>query len=236
LAEAANPEGNSLYRLGGTCAATIAVAYLITIPLYAVLGAPPTGDGETWLNYLAGKTTGWWVILGLSVLTDLLFVPVAFSLYFALRRVNRTALLVATAFVFLFVALDLAVTWANYGALIVLANHYASAATAAKRLADAAAANYPAAILSSRLEAVYRHPVNRDPHHRPGDAEERVQQADRVRGGGDRSARRRDLDRIRSCRHPERGRHHHLAIPCGLQALSLRRLMFHRVKPKGHTL
>lgn len=155
MAEAANPEGNSLYRLGGTCAATIAVAYLITIPLYAAVGAPPTGDGETWLNYLAGKTTGWWVILGLSVLTDLLFVPVAFSLYFALRRVNRTALLVATALVFLFVALDLAVTWANYGALIVLANHYASAATPAKRLADAAAANYPAAILSSRLEAVY---------------------------------------------------------------------------------
>lgn len=81
--------------------------------------------------------------------------PVALSLYYALRRVNRSALLMATALIFLFVGLDLAVTRANYGALIVLASHYASAATASKRLADVAAANYPAAILWSRLEAVY---------------------------------------------------------------------------------
>ena len=40
-------------------------------------------------------------ILGLMVLTDVLFIPVALSLYLALRRVRGSAMLVATAFVVL---------------------------------------------------------------------------------------------------------------------------------------
>ena len=60
----------------------------------------------------------WWAILGLSVLTDLLLVPVALALYLALKGVDRDAMLVATAFIGLFVVLDLAVTWPNYASLI----------------------------------------------------------------------------------------------------------------------
>jgi hypothetical protein len=40
------------------------------------------------------------------VLTDLLFVPVALSLYLALKGVNRNAMLVATAFLGLFIVLE----------------------------------------------------------------------------------------------------------------------------------
>jgi hypothetical protein len=47
----------------------------------------------------------WWVIVGLSVLTDLLYVPVALSLYLVLKGVNRNAMLIATAFVGLFIVL-----------------------------------------------------------------------------------------------------------------------------------
>jgi len=54
--------------------------------------------------YFAGKTTVWWAILGLSVATDVLYIPVALSLYFALKDVNRNAMFVATAFVGLFVS------------------------------------------------------------------------------------------------------------------------------------
>src|SRR5262249_5146291 len=134
LVNAADPDGNWIYRVGGLSALLLGIAYIATIPLYASAGAPPSG-GEARLQYLAGKTTVWWAILGLSVLTDVLFVPVALALYLALKGVNRNAMLVATTFVGLFVVLDLAVTWPDYAALITLSTHYAAAATDAQRLA-----------------------------------------------------------------------------------------------------
>jgi hypothetical protein len=155
-ASTVDPVGRGSYRVGGLSALLLGLAYIITIVLYARVGAPPSSaDGGVWLRYLAGKTTGWWAILGLSVFTDLLYAPVALSLYLALKGVNRSAMLVATAFMGLFVALDLAVTWANYAVLISLSGSYAAATSDTQRASDVAAANYPAAILSSRLETVY---------------------------------------------------------------------------------
>jgi len=60
------------YRVGGIAALVLGVAYIIIIFLYAQVGAPPTGGGDAWFHYLHGKTTIWWAILGLSVLTDFL--------------------------------------------------------------------------------------------------------------------------------------------------------------------
>jgi hypothetical protein len=105
MVHAVDPDGKWLYRVGGISALLLGIAYIITIPLYVHVGAPPS-DGEAWLQYLAGKTTVWWAILGLSVLTDVLFVPVALSLYLALKGVNRNAMLLATAFVGLFTVLQ----------------------------------------------------------------------------------------------------------------------------------
>lgn len=151
---AVDPEGKWLYRVGAICALLLGIAYLITIALYAHVGAPPS-SGVAWLTYLAGKTTEWWAILGLSVFTDLLYIPVAFALYLALQGIARSAMLVATACVGLFVVLDLAVTWTNCASLIMLNGPYAAASTEAQRMADIAAANYASAVLASRLETVY---------------------------------------------------------------------------------
>jgi hypothetical protein len=85
------------YRVGGIAALVLGVAYVIIVFLYARVGAPPTGV-EAWFKYLPGKTTVWWVILGLSVFTDFLYVPLAFALYMALKAINRNAMLLATAF------------------------------------------------------------------------------------------------------------------------------------------
>jgi len=111
--DSADADQKQWYRVGGIAAFILGIAYIIIVPLYAHVGAPPT-DGEPWFNCLPAKTTVWWVILGLSVLTDFLFVPVAFALYLALKAINRNAMLLATAFVGLFVVLDLAVTWSHY--------------------------------------------------------------------------------------------------------------------------
>src|SRR5436305_11135578 len=81
-----DPEGGWLYRAGGISALLLGLGYVITIPLYLYVGAPPH-EAEAWLTHLAGKTTVWWAILALSVLTDLLFLPVALALYFALKSV-----------------------------------------------------------------------------------------------------------------------------------------------------
>lgn len=143
------------YWVGGIAALGLGVAYIIIILLYARVGAPPTGGGEVWFQYLPGKTTIWWAILGLSVLTDFLFVPVAFALYLALKETNKNAMLIATAFVGLFVVLDLSVTWSHYASMLVLYSNYSTATEAIQRTAYIAAANYASAVLSSPLEIVY---------------------------------------------------------------------------------
>jgi hypothetical protein len=132
-------------RAGGIAALVLAAGYIVIFPLYAHVGPPPSG-GEAWFKYLLGKTTAWWTILGLSVFTDFLFVPVAFALYQALKGVNRNAMLLA---------LDLAVTWSHYASILTLYHHYSIAPDDAQRAAYVAAANYASAMLTSPLEIVY---------------------------------------------------------------------------------
>jgi hypothetical protein len=148
------PDERRSYRVGGMSAVAIGMLYLVIIALYAVAGPPPIG-GEAWLTYLADKTSIWWAIIGLSVLTNFLFVPVALALYFALRRVSRSAMLVAVAFVGLFVVLELAVNWVSYAALVILSNDYASATTDVQRATYVTAAALPSAVIASPLALVY---------------------------------------------------------------------------------
>jgi len=151
---AGSSDQKNWYRMGSIAAMTLGVGYVIIIPLYARVGAPPSG-GEAWFNYLPGKTTIWWAILALSVFTDFLYVPVALALYLALKRVSRNAMLLATAFVGLFIVLDLAITWSHYASILVLYAQYRAASSELQRASYVAAANYGAAVLASSLEVVY---------------------------------------------------------------------------------
>jgi hypothetical protein len=151
---AVDPDGKWLYRVGGISALALVIGYIIIIALYIPVGAPPSG-AEARLTYLAGNTTVWWAILGLSVLTDMLFVPVVLALYLALKGINKNTMLLASAFVILFVILDLAVTWTNYASLITLSGNYAAATNDAQRTILIAAANYPSSVLESILLGIY---------------------------------------------------------------------------------
>ena len=133
----------------------LGVSYVVIIVAYVLAGAPPN-EAEQWLKYLSERTTSWWTILGLSVVTDLLFVPVAISLFLALKNVNRNAMLAGAGLLIAFAFLDLAVTWPNYAALIGLSGHYTSATNDALRThVIVTAAQYPAAVLNSSLIGVY---------------------------------------------------------------------------------
>jgi hypothetical protein len=153
-ASGTDPNQTWLFRVGGLAALAIAIAYIIIIALYASVGVPPAG-GEARLDYLVGKTTAWWAIVGVSVLTNFLYVPVALSLYFALGGVNRFAMLLGVTFIGLFVILENAVNWTSYGSLILLSEDYASATSESQRASLVAAATYASAVLESPLAGVW---------------------------------------------------------------------------------
>jgi hypothetical protein len=77
------------------------------------------------------------------------------ALYLALKELNKNLMVLATAFVGLFVVLDLAVTWSHYASVLTLYRNYAIATDDAHRASYIAAANYASAMLNSPLEIVY---------------------------------------------------------------------------------
>jgi hypothetical protein len=147
-------EEKQCYRWGGIAALLLAIGYLATIPLFAWVGAPPV-TGEAWFRYVPGKTTAWWVILWLMVVTDLLYLPVAWALWTALRKAGRNLMLATVACLHLFVVLDLAVTWTHHAALLALFQNYSHAVDEAHRLAYLAAAEYAASIYATPLLTFY---------------------------------------------------------------------------------
>lgn len=152
--ETVNPNEKWLYRIGAGASLAIGIVYIVIIVLYASVGVPPVG-GEARLEYLVGKTAAWWAIVGLSVLTNLLYIPVALSLYFALKSLNRVAMLIGGAFIGLFVILENAVNWTVYGALILLSEGYATAINDVQKAPFIGAATFASAVLESPLAAVW---------------------------------------------------------------------------------
>ena len=146
-----------LYRVGGISAIVLGMGYYIIIALYIPAGGPPPGsDVEARLIYLAEHSRAWWGIVSLSVLTDLLYIPITFALYSALKEINRSMMLLATACILLFVVLELGITWINYAVLLNLSSSYAAAVNDAQRAVLVATASYPFAVLDSHhLLGVY---------------------------------------------------------------------------------
>jgi hypothetical protein len=141
-------------RWGGIAALLVAAGYLAILPLFASAGPPPA-TGSDWFRYLPGKTTVWWAILWISVVTDIAWLPAALGLCFALWRSARNLILAATVLLFLFVALDLSVTWTHHASLLALFHRYSLATDEAHRADYRVAAEAAAAILSTPLFVVY---------------------------------------------------------------------------------
>ena len=145
-----------MLRVAGISAVVLAVGYLVAIPTYALVGDQPTTGVEAQLAYFADHAAGWWSIVVLMVVTDLLYVPVYFGLYAALKHLNRWLVAMGVAFAaILFVILDLAVTWTAYSTMIVAGSDYAAATSQAQQATLVAAAAYPAAILQSPILGTY---------------------------------------------------------------------------------
>ena len=152
--DAADIEKRQWQRWGGVAALALAVGYVAIIPMFAWVGAPPA-TGEAWFRYLPGKTTTWWVILWLSVLTDLCYLPVVWALYLVLRDTNRGAMRAASLLLHLFVVLDLGVTWTHHASILALYRSYHAEVDAARRAAYLAGSEYASSIYATPLLTFY---------------------------------------------------------------------------------
>lgn len=151
-----DPEGKWLHRVAGICSIVLVVGYFLTFPIYFRVGDQPAAGVEAQLAYFGEHAAGWWAIVFLMVFTDLLLVPIFFGIYMALKHINKGLMLVALAFkAFLFVILDLAVTWTAYSTMIIAGAKYGAATTEAQRAALAAAAAYASAMLDSPIFGTY---------------------------------------------------------------------------------
>jgi hypothetical protein len=149
-------QGSWMYRVAGVAGVVLAVGYLAAIPIYALVGDQPAAGIEAQLAYFADHAAGWWSIVVLMVVTDLLYVPVYFGFYASLKHINRGLVAMGVAFAaFLFVILDLAVTWTGYSTMIIVGSDYVAATSEAQQAALVAAAAYPAAILESPILGTY---------------------------------------------------------------------------------
>jgi hypothetical protein len=150
ITHAPDPGWRGMYRLGAISAFALVIGYLIIIALYIPV-YPFPDQGQAMLEYLNGKTSVWWAIIGVSALTDFLYALIAFALYQALKGINRDAMVVATGLKWLFVVLELAIAWPNYVVLLTLSESYAAATTDLQRASYVASANYATAMLNSKL-------------------------------------------------------------------------------------
>lgn len=151
-----DPEGKWLYRVGGIAAFVLVAGYFLTFPIYFWVGNPPPNGVAAQLAYFAERSAGWWAIVFLMVFTDLLLVPIFFGIYMALKHINKGLMMVALAFkAFIFVILDLAVTWTAYSTLISAGVQYGAATTEAQRTVISAGAVYASAIIGSPLAGTY---------------------------------------------------------------------------------
>lgn len=154
MVNSVDPQWKGIYRLGALAAFALVIGYIFIIMLYIPV-FPFPDEGQAMLEYLNGKTAVWWAIIGVSALTDFLYALIAFSLYQALKGINRPTMVVATGLKWLFVVLELAITWPNYAVLFTSSYGYAAATTDIQRTAYIASANYATTVINSTLMAVY---------------------------------------------------------------------------------
>ena len=136
-----DPTWRGIYKIGGISLLLAGILYLLGSTLGFYLGATP-GDSPTYFQALANQPilaeATYWVF----ALADIFLLLGALGLYFALKEINPSAVLVATALLGFFIILDLGITEANSLALVALTRNVTAATDEVQRAAYLAAANW----------------------------------------------------------------------------------------------
>ena len=144
-----------LLRMAGISGIAIAVGYILITAGYAVSGFPLPKGAEAWIDYMNGKSTLWWWIIWLSIITDILYLPVAAALYSLLKNVHKGLILVSGALFSLFVLLELGITWTNYPVVIEAVNQYSLATTETQRLVYLSVIEYSSRVFETPVPSFY---------------------------------------------------------------------------------
>ena len=127
----AEGQGDSFHarmlRWAGLSGIAIAIGYVAISIGFALSGQPLPRNAAAWVSYLDGKEPIWWMIIWLSIITDILYLPVALGLHDAMKGSMRGAMLVSAALFSLFVLLELSITWSKYPALLELVRRHRDA-------------------------------------------------------------------------------------------------------------
>lgn len=127
-----------VYRVGGIALALAGVAYLIGSTIGFQLGTPP-GNSQAFLQSLAGHPAQAQLAYWLFLLADIAFIPGILGLYLALKEINKSAMLIATAWLAFFYIMDLVISELHTLVLITLTQSYASTSSEVLRAAYQAA-------------------------------------------------------------------------------------------------
>jgi hypothetical protein len=131
---ASDADEKSLYKIGGAAALLCALMYLIALVVYipANRAAPPPGTVLEWFTLFQDNLLTGLFFLGLAdIVIMILWGPMALALYTALKQSNRTWSRIATAFVFVGMAVYLATNTAF--SMLSLSRQYAAATTDAQK-------------------------------------------------------------------------------------------------------
>jgi len=117
----------TLYKVGGIACLVEGIAYLMITAMGPMMGVAP-GNTLTWLNALATHPQlavfDYGVVTGIA---DFVLIPAAFALYFALRGVSKSWMLVATGIILVYVAIDISTFVSTSIDLTWLTQNYAAA-------------------------------------------------------------------------------------------------------------
>jgi hypothetical protein len=128
--QTADSNEKSLYKIGGAAALICALMYLITLGIYipANRASPPPGTVLEWFTLFQTNPLTGLFFLGLAdIVIMILWGPMALAFYAALRHSNKTWSRVATAFIFVGMAVYLATNTAF--SMLSLSRQYAAAST-----------------------------------------------------------------------------------------------------------
>ncbi len=125
---------NSVYRIGGAAALACALMYVITLGIYvpAYRAGPPPGTVLEWFTlFQANPLTGLFFLGLADIVIMILWGPMTLALYAALKQNGKSWTMIATAFVFVGMAVYLATNTAF--SMLSLSHQYAAAATEAQK-------------------------------------------------------------------------------------------------------
>jgi hypothetical protein len=128
------PTPRGLYRIGGVAALLCAGMYVIALAVYVPAnraGPPPATVLEWFTVFLNQPITGLFFLGLADIVIMILWGPMALALHAALKQAHRAWALLATAFVFVGMAVYLATNTAF--SMLALSREYAAAATEAQR-------------------------------------------------------------------------------------------------------